>query len=363
MRSATESPRADLRPVARDQDLPSWCDRYFQPPGSGDFFGGRTWYGTLIAHGLPATAMPLFAVCGPGDAVLVPLMRTGAGRLRSLVAPYSLDWRPLPAPGAADADLHAAGRDLGRLAFRGRAPARMDTLDPDAPGLRPFLAGLADAGLVLLRYDHFGNWHETLPAAMTWAEYLSARPPQMRTTIRRKMARCQREMDLEIIDAPGAGLEAGIAAYEEVRARSWKPDEPFPDFDAALLRAAAAAGVLRFGILRSRADGRPAAAQYWVLDRGGSRASLLKLAHAEDQRASSPGTALTAILMRRLLDQDGVRELDFGCGDDDYKRLWVGQRRQRIGVAIADPRHPLGLLELARHAAGRGVKWFRTKGA
>jgi CelD/BcsL family acetyltransferase involved in cellulose biosynthesis len=94
------------------------------------------------------------------------------------------------------------------------------------------------------------------------------------------------------------------------------------------------------------------AAQYWVV--GGGQAALLKLAHAEDQRAASPGTALTAIMIRRLLEGDGVRELDFGRGDDPYKRLWVGHRRQRIGVLLADPRHPAGLLALARQAAGRG---------
>jgi CelD/BcsL family acetyltransferase involved in cellulose biosynthesis len=54
-----------------------------------------------------------------------------------------------------------------------------------------------------------------------------------------------------------------------------------------------------------------------------------------------------------LIAEGGVRELDFGRGDDDYKQLWVGTRRQRIGVLVVDPRHPAGLASLARHAAGR----------
>jgi len=44
---------------------------------------------------------------------------------------------------------------------------------------------------------------------------------------------------------------------------------------------------------------------------------------------------------------------DFGRGDDPYKRLWAGQRRQRIGVVLANPRHPRGLAFLGRHALGR----------
>ena len=80
---------------------------------------------------------------------------------------------------------------------------------------------------------------------------------------------------------------------------------------------------------------------------------MLKLAHAEAARAASPGTVLTALLIRHLLEEDGVQELDFGRGDDDYKRLWVGTRRQRIGLILADPLHPMGLVALARQVVGR----------
>jgi CelD/BcsL family acetyltransferase involved in cellulose biosynthesis len=62
---------------------------------------------------------------------------------------------------------------------------------------------------------------------------------------------------------------------------------------------------------------------------------------------------LTALMIRHLLEEDGVRELDFGRGDDDYKRLWVSARRQRIGLILADPLHPMGLAALARQTLGR----------
>jgi CelD/BcsL family acetyltransferase involved in cellulose biosynthesis len=173
----------------------------------------------------------------------------------------------------------------------------------------------------------------------------------LRTTITRKLARAARGLRFDLIDAPGPELETGIAAYETVRAASWKPHEPFPAFDAALLRAAAGAGVLRLGVLRQATDSQPVAAQYWVLDDGGRRATVLKLAHAEAARAASPGTVLTAMMILHLLER-GVQELDFGRGDDDYKRLWVGSRRQRIGLVLADPLHPAGLLAIARQRVG-----------
>jgi hypothetical protein len=340
--------------------LPAWCDAYLDAPFEGGFFAGRLWYDTLLAHGLGTDEEALLASAGPQAPLLLPLLRAADGRLRCLATPYSVEWRPMLRPGAEPSALRPAAAALGRL-LRGRAPTRLDTLDATAPGLEACLAGFADAGLVALRYDHFGNWAETLAPDITWDTYLAARPPELRTTIRRKVARCLREMRFESIATPGPTLESSIAAYEDVRARSWKPFEPFPDFDGALLRATAAAGVLRMGVLRSAADGRPAAAQYWVLDHGGRRATLLKLAHAEDQRAASPGTALTALMIRRLLEEDAVRELDFGCGDDAYKRLWVAARRQRIGVVLADPWQPAGLLAIARHQAGRALARLRQR--
>jgi hypothetical protein len=351
MPSAT-SAEAALLPLPRT-GLPAWCDSFLSPPEAGGFFASRLWFDTLLAHALPPDVEPLGALCRVRGtpALFLPLLRHRGGRLGSLATVYSLDWRPLAAPGV-DADaVTAAGRAIGRL-LRFRAPARLDTLDPGAPGLAPLLGGLREAGLLQLRFQHFGNWHEVLARGTGWDAYLTARPSALRSTIRRKLARCEREMAFELIRDPGAALAAGIAAYEDVRARSWKPDEPFPAFDGALMRATAAAGLLRLGVLRERESGRPVAAQYWVLDQGGSRALLLKLAHDEASRAASPGTALTAMVVRALLDIDRVQELDLGVGDDPYKRLWVTERRQRIGIVLADPRHPAGLLEAARHLTG-----------
>jgi CelD/BcsL family acetyltransferase involved in cellulose biosynthesis len=58
-------------------------------------------------------------------------------------------------------------------------------------------------------------------------------------------------------------------------------------------------------------------------------------------------------MLQHLLDQEHIVWIDFGRGDDPYKRLWAGERRQRIGVVLANPRHPRGLAFLARHALGR----------
>ena len=339
--------------------LPPWCDRFLHGAAEGEFFASRLWYDTLIGHALAPGEQ---ALCLESGAVLMPMLRSRDAALANLATPYTLDWRPLPAHGADLDTLREAGRILARM-LRFCPPLRLDTIDPEAPGLAPLLAGLRQGGIHALRYHHMLNWHEALPPGTGWESYLAARPPALRTTIRRKLARAAREMAFERMAAPGPALEAGIAAYEAVRAGSWKPAEPFPDFDAALMRAAAAAGLLRLGVLRRRADGVPVAAQYWVLDRGGTRASVLKLSHLESERAASPGTALTALMIQGLLADDSVQELDFGRGDDAYKRLWVGTARRRIGLVVADPMHPAGLAAIARQGLGAlRRRWMRKDG-
>lgn len=323
--------------------LPDWCDRFLLPPDAGDIFATRLWYDTTLAHAMAPGARPLLGLCTE-ESALLPL-RQGRGGLRSLTTPYSLAWRPLPPAGRPDADaMTRAGACLGaRLRFR--APARMEALAEDTPGLDEWLEGLRGAGIAVQIYRHFGNWHEALEPGTGWAGYLAARPPALRSTIRRKMDRARRDYRCEMLRAPGAALETGIADYLHVHAQSWKPAEPFPGFDPALMRAAAAAGLLRLGLLRD-VSGGAVAAQYWLVS--GGRAWLLKLAHVEASRAASPGTALTAMMIRHLIEEEAVQHLDFGRGDDAYKSLWVSARRQRIGLELAHPGHPLGLLAMAR---------------
>jgi hypothetical protein len=327
------------------RSLPELCDPFLSPPGKGDFFASRVWYDTVLAHALPQGMTPLLALAEEG--LLLPLLRDADGALHSLTTPYSLSWKPLLALGA---EARPAARALG-LSLRGERPLRLDALDAATPGLDEMLAGIRSAGLVPMSFLHFGNWWQPLLKGACWANYLTARPPALRTTIQRKLARAGRESRFELVSQCGAELEAGIQAYEAVRARSWKPWEPFPDFDAALMRASARAGALRLGILRNE-EGVAMAAQYWII--WGGQAALLKLAHAEDARAASPGTVLTAKMIQWLIDEDRVAALDFGRGDDAYKPLWVAERRQRIGLILANPLRPAGLMALARQAAGQG---------
>jgi CelD/BcsL family acetyltransferase involved in cellulose biosynthesis len=79
-------------------------------------------------------------------------------------------------------------------------------------------------------------------------------------------------------------------------------------------------------------------------------ASIFKLAHVDGKEALSPGTVLTAELMSRVIDVDGVHTVDFISGDDGYKRDWMSERRQRMALLAFDPLTARGLVGAFRHA-------------
>lgn len=328
-------------------DLPAAALALFADPAE-DLFASRLWFNLLTEHAWPEGWTPRFVSCGaPGEpAALLPLVNAGRSRrtLQSMTGPYSLSFRPLLAPGCSPA---TGGRLLGQFC-RHAGVVRLEALSAERPGLDEFEFGLRRAGLAVIRYDHFGNWYEPV-AGVSFAAFLAARSALLRNTIRRKLRRALAQGEFAIVTG-GAGLAGAIETYEKIYARSWKEPEPFPSFHSALMRAVSAEGLLRLGILRL--SGQAAAVQLWVVF--GERAVLLKLAHDEEFAAFSPGTVLTALMIERLLAEKFVTELDFGRGDDAYKRLWTTQRRQRIGLMLANPLRPQGMTEIGRWLLGSG---------
>jgi hypothetical protein len=311
----------------------------------------------VVAYAVPTGARACFAVGRLGDriAAVFPLLRTAdPAVLSSLTTPYSCLYAPLQEPCLTDADKDEVFAGFARHC-RQWAITRLEALDGGWPALPHLVRGARSAGLVPLRFYHFGNWHEAVEG-LGWAGYLARRPGALRETIRRRLRQAQQLPDARLaITADATGLDAAIAAFEVVYARSWKEPEPFPAFNAALMRAIAPTGSLRLGVWSI--DSRPVAAQFWVVE--DRRATVLKLAHDEAFKAHSPGTVLTALMLRHLLDEEGVTEIDFGRGDDAYKQGWAARRRQRIGLLLANPVRLRGLGALVRHGLGRARTTLR----
>lgn len=215
---------------------------------------------------------------------------------------------------------------------------------------------LRTAGFWVQPYFHFGMWYEQV-AGRDFATFLASRPGALRNTLKRSPVRLEQIGRVKIESACGSdGLALAISAYEGVHARSWKPSEPHPNFMPRLMREAAAVGALRLGILR--VNGAPIAAQVWIVWH--RRATIFKLAHDERYKHASPGSVLTMHMLRRAIEIDRVDEIDFGRGDDPYKRSWLGERREYWCLLACNPRTPRGLAAIVRHhggaAAARAVR-------
>ncbi len=322
---------------------PEWDPLFAAGPG---LQSSRAWLDASILAALPAGAQPhLLALSdAAGPLALIPLMAGPDRSFGSLTTPYTCLYQPLLRPGISAESLTLS--EVGRYC-RQWSLTRFEALDPEWPGLAMLRRSLASVGLTSRTFAHFGNWYEPI-AAHSWTTYLHSRPGALRETIRRRTRAATRAGSRIEIAREGPALAAALDAYEAVYRRSWKEPEPFPGFNDALVKALAQTGLLRIGIMWS--GDTPIAAQYWSVVAGS--ATILKLAHDEQFKALSPGTVLTAATIRELIEVDGVSELDFGRGDDPYKRGWASLRRPRIGLVAINPWTPRGLRALVAHDAG-----------
>ena len=89
-------------------------------------------------------------------------------------------------------------------------------------------------------------------------------------------------------------------------------------------------------------------------------AYIFKLAYHEDYKGLSPGTVLTAHMMQRVIEEDGIARIDYLSGDDAYKADWMSVRKEQYGLAAYNPRTPAGLALLAGHTLKQLAKKLRA---
>lgn len=293
-------------------------------------FARPQWFALLEQSGIE----PLFVTASEGDqAIALPLHRAD-GAFEALTNWYAFTWSDLRTSGLANtAMLEALAHDLAGRTHR----VTLSKL-PEEDGT---LARLADAfrkaGWLVIAEPCDTN-HVLPVAGRSYAEFLADRPGRLRTTLKRKAKKV--EVTLSTKFDP-----ANWAAYEDIYADSWKPEEGDPALLRAFAKAESAAGRFRFALASH--EGAPVAAQFWTVD--GDTAYIHKLAHRPGADKISPGTTLTAALFERVIDTDGVQWVDFGTGDDPYKRDWMEAVRTRWQLTCLRPSHPRNWPILARH--------------
>ena len=315
-------------------DAAGALDRAAQPC----LFHRLDWFRLIAAHCPPPGK--LMVVRGETDGRKAWLFLAIEGeRARAFAAWYSLRFG---AVGARDVDVMTA--IAATLRDGGIASVELAPLADPEPIAEAFRA----AGWSVRVAEKTGNWR-IATEGMDFAAYWASRPGQLRSTFKRR-AKAAR-LEIEICDHFDA---AAWADYEAVYRASWKPEEGSFPFLRALASQEGAAGTLRLGIARH--EGVPVAAQLWLVENG--EATIHKLAYAESAKALSPGTILGEAMFRRAIDEDRVRLIDYGTGDEPYKADWMAERRPLWQLDAYNPRTFAGLLGLARAKvsalAGRG---------
>jgi len=309
-------------------DVRALFDRQMRPEGCWD------WFEVLAATTLSgAEEMAVLALTdSQGQALAaMPVVMIDGQVIRGLTSPFTTLFSA-PLGGTENA------RILGRLlAVRVGAKLRLDALDGGDSATQGLQRGLVEGGLVVLRFRHFANWFEQF---QDFTDYWDRRGSKLKSTVKRKAAPLLRadRLSFELIDM-AAHWREGASLYNAIYAKSWKPAEPHPRFIDTLLEKLGPPGVARLAV--ARIDGVSAAAQIWLVQ--GSRATIFKLAHDPAFDRQSPGTLLTHWVLRQFHDQGGVRDVDFGRGDDAYKRLWLTGARDRVGLLAANPKSVKGL--------------------
>lgn len=341
--------------------LPADADAVFNAAANANgLFLSKAWFGNLATHGLGAgNRLCIYGVRDHADArlsMLLPLRRDssrfGLRRLDALANWYSSLYGVLALPG----DMREERLQRLAQALADERP-RWDVLDlhpldPADPLFQPLLDALGAAGMATQRYFCFTNWYLAV-AGRSYDAYADSLPSKLKSTLKRKGRQLAKSGRAQFdIVTGGEQLEAAIAAYLTVYARSWKSPEPSQAFMPGLIRTCAEQGWLRLGI--ATVDGTPAAAQLWIVFRG--VAAIYKLAYDERYASLSIGSLLTEQLMRHVIDIDQVAEVDYLTGDDAYKRDWMSASRERCGIIAFNLRSPRGLAAAAVHLGGGKLK-------
>ena len=308
-------------------DAAGALDRARQP----SLYDRLDWFRLLHAHVPPAGRLAVWRA-RDGDKTAWLFLAVKGKKATAYATWYSLRFNGIGASDVMTPLVQAIRRS-------GIAEVELAPIEDPAPLAAAFRA----AGWQVQLTEKTGNWWVATEGD-DFAAYWAKRPGQLRSTAKRKAKAAA--LDIEIFDRFDEGA---WAAYEEVYRASWKPEEGSFPFLRALAEQEGAAGTLRLGVARKH--GRPLAVQLWLIEQG--EATIHKLAYREDAKDLSPGTILGEAMFRSAIDGDRVRVIDYGSGDDAYKRDWMAERRPLWRLQAFNPTRWRGLLGAARALAGR----------
>jgi len=347
-----QAAQVSIRRFSRFDEMPVAAQRMIAEAGRENPFYGPEWFKNY-EHAVAQHEMPFFWACiYDRDGVLCgvwPLSerRQRGRRILRAMGNYYTPYATLVFDYSSEQASSVFRSALGAL-LRGVDMLEIEPVAPDN-ALALFLEQNKD-----IRWVDFErctvNWFQDLESIDAYHAQL---PGHVRSLLKRKQRALEKQHAVEyaIVRGNGEVLEHAVDAYFAVYAKSWKRQEPYPEFIRGLVRIAAQAGWLRLGQLI--VDGEVVASQIWLV--ANRTAYIYKLAYDDNFGKKSVGSLLTWHLIQHVYDEDNVCRIDYLTGNDIYKRDWMECSRDLYTLTFVNMRRPLGALSYTKwRITGRG---------
>ena len=350
-------------------ELPVIYDDFFEKSAH-SYFLTRSWFGILENTTRPEQDQ-FFYLTVEMDAAPIALMalRTPAGQLGSALQEYNTgnasiasltNWYSClydlllsPAINDTDVVIQMLIHDL-KIRLGQGAVIEFNYLNKNSATIGPLIRALRSEGLITLSYPHNCVIYEDVSGS-GFDGYQKKRSKSFRYDVKRNSRRINEKFQIKcIIYDDDSQLEKVLTEYQEVYAKSWKRPERYPQFIPELFRQGLARRFLQVAVLYL--DGKPVAADIYIVFNG--QAVSYKGAYDPDYKNPSVSTELMIFAFERLIEVDGVSEMNLSYGDEPYKRRWLSQRRGLIGILAFNPRSVRGLWLLFKHIGSRLVQKF-----
>lgn len=312
------------------RQLPPGIDDLFEQGARTSLFISQHWLETLYFNAFDNQNLLLASVVDEDRVLaLLPLITHENGHWQSLSHRYTSFYSPLLATECQTDVLACLAEGLSQLAFRS---LRLEPFAEDDSNTQQLIKAMETAGFEHKRHFRFYNWI-LRTGGQPFDAYMQGRPTRLRNTIARKQRKLERDHGYEIKMFRGNEVKKALSDYHSAYSASWKAYEQYGELFDALATKLSVPDWTRLAVLY--AAQKPAAAQLWFVVHG--KASIFRLAYDEDWKQYSPGSILTAYLMRYVIDTDEVEEIDFLNGNEAYKQDWMTERRERFGVVFFKP--------------------------
>ena len=321
--------------------LPKSADDLFHAGEKESLFFSRPWFESMDQFALKEDQEMLLAGVVNNQQLLaiLPLKKCTGGNWHSLTHNYSSLFSLLISDENQSEILSCLVQGLRQTPLQSITIMPVDQHDSK---LLQFQKIMQTNGFECHRKFRFYNWFHRMQGA-SFAEYMAHRPSRLCNTIARKQRKLEREHDYNIRLFLGEEVLGAMQDYYKAYKASWKADEQFGGILDDLIHRFSSLGWPRLAILYI--EDQPAAAQIWFVVNG--KANIFRLVYDERWKQYSPGSILTSYLMKYVLDNDSIKEIDFLTGNEQYKQDWMSERRERWALTFVKHDQPQSQIKRA----------------